>query len=156
MGKIINFDQEARTKLKTGVDVLSKAVSVTLGPRGRNVIISKKGKLPHITKDGVTVATEIELDDPIENIGAQLVKEVASKTAELAGDGTTTATVLTQSIFNDGLKMVIAGADPMELKRGIDSAVKMVVGELKKISRPIKTNKEIEQIATISATMIIL
>jgi len=151
MTKIIEFDSTARQKLKSGVDILSKAVSVTLGPKGRNVIIDQKGKPPHITKDGVTVANHIELEDPIENIGAQLVKEVASKTNELAGDGTTTATVLTHSIFTDGLKMVTAGADPMELKRGIDTAVKMVVSELRNSSRSIKTNKEIEQIATISS-----
>ena len=151
MSKLIVHGADARLKLKNGVNILCDSVSVTLGPKGRNVIIDQKGKLPHITKDGVTVANEIELDDPIENIGAQLVKEVASKTADLAGDGTTTATVLTQSIFSDGLKMVTAGADPMELKRGIDVAVKEVVSSLKELSRSIKTNKEIEQVATISA-----
>ena len=151
MTKIIEFDSNARQKLKSGVDILTKAVSVTLGPKGRNVILDQKGKSPHITKDGVTVAEQIELTDPIENIGAQLVKEVASKTNELAGDGTTTATVLTHSIFTDGLKMVTAGADPMELKRGIDAAVRDVVRSLRKLSRSIKTNKEIEQIATISS-----
>ena len=113
MTKIIKFDIEARTKLKKGVDTLADAVSVRLGPKGRNVVIGKKGGIPHITKDGVTVAKEIELDDPIENMGAQLVKEVASKTNDLAGDGTTTATVLTQAIFNDGLKFVTAGANPI-------------------------------------------
>lgn len=151
MTKIINFDLEARTKLQKGVDTLANAVSVTLGPRGRNVIFSKPHGAPQITKDGVTVAKEIDLDDPIENMGAQLVKEVASKTNELAGDGTTTATVLTQSIFNDGLKYVAAGANPMDLKRGIDSAVKCITQELRKISKPISTDEEIIQIATISA-----
>jgi len=149
--KVIIHDDDARQALLRGINILTAAVSSTLGPKGRNVILDSKGKLPHITKDGVTVANEIELTDPIENIGAQLVKEVASKTNELAGDGTTTATVLTHSIFTDGLKMVTAGADPMELKRGIDAAVRDVVRSLRKLSRSIKTNKEIEQIATISS-----
>lgn len=151
MGKIIKFDLEARTSIKIGVDKLANAVKVTLGPKGRNVIIQKQYGAPHITKDGVSVAKEIELEDPIENIGAQLVKEVASKTNDLAGDGTTTATVLTQAIFNDGLKMVTAGANPMDLKKGIDKAVEVVVSELKSISKKVSTSKEIEQIATISA-----
>jgi len=142
---------EARTSIKIGVDKLANAVKVTLGPKGRNVIIQKQYGAPHITKDGVSVAKEIELEDPIENIGAQLVKEVASKTNDLAGDGTTTATVLTQAIFNDGLKMVTAGANPMDLKKGIDKAVEVVVSELKSISKKVSTSKEIEQIATISA-----
>jgi chaperonin GroEL len=151
MGKVIKFDLEARTSIKIGVDKLANAVKVTLGPKGRNVIIQKQYGVPHITKDGVSVAKEIELEDPIENIGAQLVKEVASKTNDLAGDGTTTATVLTQAIFNDGLKMVTAGANPMDLKKGIDKAVEVVVSELKSISKKVSTSKEIEQIATISA-----
>jgi chaperonin GroEL len=151
MGKIIKFDLEARRSIKNGVDKLANAVKVTLGPKGRNVIIQKQFGAPHITKDGVSVAKEIELEDPIENVGAQLVKEVASKTNDLAGDGTTTATVLTQAIFNDGLKMVTAGANPMDLKKGIDKAVEVVVSELKSISKKVSTSKEIEQIATISA-----
>jgi chaperonin GroEL len=151
MSKIIKFDSEARTSLKTGVDKLANAVKVTLGPKGRNVILQKKFGVPHITKDGVSVAKEIELEDPIENIGAQLVKEVASKTADQAGDGTTTATVLAQEIFSLGFKNVAAGANPMDLKRGIDAAVKLVIEELKKISKPVVTSNEIEQIATISA-----
>ena len=151
MAKIIKFETEVRNGLKDGVDKLANAVKVTLGPKGRNVILQKQFGTPHITKDGVSVAKEIELEDPIENIGAQLVKEVASKTADQAGDGTTTATVLTQEIFTLGVKNVAAGANPMDLKRGIDAAVKVVVSELAKISKPIKTSKEIEQVATISA-----
>ncbi len=151
MAKIIKFDTEVRSGLKEGVDKLANAVKVTLGPKGRNVILQKQFGVPHITKDGVSVAKEIELEDPIENIGAQLVKEVASKTADQAGDGTTTATVLAQEIFSLGVKNVTAGANPMDLKRGIDDAVSVVVSELEKIAKPINTNKEIEQIATISA-----
>jgi chaperonin GroEL len=151
MTKVIKFDLEARSSIKDGVDKLANAVKVTLGPKGRNVILQKSYGSPHITKDGVSVAKEIELEDPIENIGAQLVKEVASKTADQAGDGTTTATVLTQAIFNDGLKMVTAGANPMDLKKGIYKAVEAVVGELKNMSKKISTSKEVEQIATISA-----
>jgi chaperonin GroEL len=151
MAKVIKFDLEARNSIKNGVDKLANAVKVTLGPKGRNVILQKSYGTPHITKDGVSVAKEIELEDPIENIGAQLVREVASKTADQAGDGTTTATVLTQAIFNDGLKMVTAGANPMDLKKGIDKAVIAVVGELKTMSKKISTSKEVEQIATISA-----
>jgi chaperonin GroEL len=151
MTKVIKFDLDARSSIKTGVDKLANAVKVTLGPKGRNVILQKSYGSPHITKDGVSVAKEIELEDPIENIGAQLVREVASKTADQAGDGTTTATVLTQAIFNDGLKMVTAGANPMDLKKGIDKAVEAVVDELKKMSKKISTSKEVEQIATISA-----
>jgi chaperonin GroEL len=151
MTKVIKFDLEARSSIKDGVDKLANAVKVTLGPKGRNVILQKSYGSPHITKDGVSVAKEIELEDPIENIGAQLVKEVASKTADQAGDGTTTATVLTQAIFNDGLKMVTAGANPMDLKKGIDKAVEAVVSELKNMSKKISTSKEVEQIATISA-----
>ena len=151
MAKVIKFDVEARNGLKVGVDKLANAVKVTLGPKGRNVILQKSHGAPHITKDGVSVAKEIELEDPIENMGAQLVKEVAQKTAEQAGDGTTTATVLTQEIFNLGIKNVAAGANPMDLKRGIDKAVSVVVDELKSISKKISTNTEIEQVARVSA-----
>ncbi len=151
MAKLINFDTDAREKLKKGVDALANAVKVTLGPKGRNVIIDKKFGAPTVTKDGVSVAKEIELKDPIENMGAQLVKEVASKTADSAGDGTTTATVLAQAIFNAGIKNVAAGANPMDLKRGIDKAVLAVVENLKKQSRSISTNNEIAQVASISA-----
>jgi chaperonin GroEL len=152
MAKDILFDVEAREKLKSGVDALANAVKVTLGPKGRNVVISKKFGAPQITKDGVTVAKEIELKDPIENMGAQMVKEVASKTADIAGDGTTTATVLAQAIITAGLKNVAAGANPMDLKRGIDKAVAEIVKNLKKISKEVGSdNSKIEQIATISA-----
>ena len=151
MAKQIIFDTEAREKLKRGVDTLANAVKVTLGPKGRNVILDKKFGSPAITKDGVTVAKEIELKDSIENMGAQLVKEVASKTADQAGDGTTTATVLAQAIYTIGAKNVAAGANPMDLKRGIDKAVTAVVEALKQQSKPISTSKEIEQVATISA-----
>ena len=152
MAKDIFFDIEAREKLKKGVDALADAVKVTLGPKGRNVVIGKKFGAPHITKDGVTVAKEIELEDEVENMGAQMVKEVASKTADIAGDGTTTATVLAQAIVSAGLKNVAAGANPMDLKRGIDKAVHEVVSNLKKISKEVGSdNSKIEQIATISA-----
>jgi chaperonin GroEL len=151
MAKTIKFDTEARNGLKAGVDKLANAVKVTLGPKGRNVILQKEYGAPHVTKDGVSVAKEIELEDPIENIGAQLVKEVASKTADEAGDGTTTATVLAQEIYALGSKNVAAGANPMELKRGIETGVELVVEELRKISKKVSTNKEIEQIATVSA-----
>jgi chaperonin GroEL len=152
MAKDIFFDVEAREKLKKGVDALADAVKVTLGPKGRNVVIGKKFGAPHITKDGVTVAKEIELEDEVENMGAQMVKEVASKTADIAGDGTTTATVLAQAIIGAGLKNVAAGANPMDLKRGIDKAVKEVVANLKKLSKEVGSdNSKIEQIATISA-----
>jgi chaperonin GroEL len=151
MAKNIYFDTDAREQLKRGVDALANAVKVTLGPKGRNVILDKKFGAPTITKDGVTVAKDIELKDPIENMGAQLVKEVASKTADSAGDGTTTATVLAQAIFNAGIKNVAAGANPMDLKRGIDKAVIAIVGELKKQSKKISSSQEIAQVATISA-----
>jgi chaperonin GroEL len=152
MAKDIFFDVEAREKLKKGVDSLADAVKVTLGPKGRNVVIGKKFGAPHVTKDGVTVAKEIELKDPIENMGAQMVKEVASKTADIAGDGTTTATVLAQAIISAGLKNVAAGANPMDLKRGIDKAVAEVVKNLKKVSKEVGSdNSKIKQIATISA-----
>ncbi|MBQ9312284.1 MAG: chaperonin GroEL [Bacteroidales bacterium] len=152
MAKEIKFNTEAREQLRNGVNALADAVKVTLGPKGRNVIIDKKFGAPHITKDGVSVAKEIDLEDNIENMGAQLVKEVASKTGDQAGDGTTTATVLAQAIVNTGLKNVAAGANPMDLKRGIDKAVAVVVADLKKRSRQIGTAQEkVEQVATISA-----
>jgi chaperonin GroEL len=152
MAKEIYFDVEAREKLKKGVDALANAVKVTLGPKGRNVVIGKKFGAPHITKDGVTVAKEIELKDPVENMGAQMVKEVASKTADIAGDGTTTATVLAQAIVAAGMKNVASGANPMDLKRGIDKAVASVVANLKKISKEVGSdNDKIKQIASISA-----
>src|SRR2546427_6562639 len=149
--KYLEFDTEARSRLKRGVDQLANAVKVTLGPKGRNVVIDKKFGNPTITKDGVTVAKEIELEDEIENMGAQMVKEVATKTSDLAGDGTTTATVLAQAIFREGLKSVTAGANPMSLKRGIEKAVETVVQELKKLSMPSSGRKEIKQVAAISA-----
>ncbi|MCF0043430.1 chaperonin GroEL [Dyadobacter fanqingshengii] len=151
MSKKIFFDTEARDKIKRGVDTLADAVKVTLGPRGRNVVIDKKFGSPSITKDGVTVAKEIDLKDPIENMGAQLVKEVASKTADSAGDGTTTATVLAQAIYSIGVKNVAAGANPMDLKRGIDKAVSVIVKNLESQKKDISTSKEIAQVATISA-----
>jgi chaperonin GroEL len=152
MAKQIFFDIEARNKMKKGVDTLANAVKVTLGPKGRNVVLEKKFGAPQVTKDGVTVAKEIELDDPIENMGAQMVKEVASKTADIAGDGTTTATVLAQSIISEGLKMVAAGANPMDLKRGIDKAVDLVVENLKAQSQTVGSDsKKIQQVASISA-----
>ncbi|MEO7307334.1 MAG: chaperonin GroEL [Ferruginibacter sp.] len=152
MSKMIFFDIEARNKMKKGVDTLSDAVKVTLGPKGRNVVIERKFGAPTVTKDGVTVAKEIELEDPIENMGAQMVKEVASKTADIAGDGTTTATVLAQAIIGEGLKNVAAGANPMDLKRGIDKAVTAIVENLRKQSEKIGSDsKKIEQVASISA-----
>ncbi len=152
MSKDIIFNLESRDQLKKGIDALANAVKVTLGPKGRNVVIEKKYGAPHITKDGVTVAKEIELSDPVANMGAQMLKEVASKTADVAGDGTTTATVLAQAIVHAGLKNVAAGANPMDLKRGIEKAVIAVVAELKKMSQHVgDDNKKIEQIATISA-----
>ncbi|MCF2487027.1 chaperonin GroEL [Dyadobacter sp. CY347] len=151
MSKKIFFDTEARDKIKRGVDTLADAVKVTLGPRGRNVVIDKKFGSPSITKDGVTVAKEIDLKDPIENMGAQLVKEVASKTADSAGDGTTTATVLAQAIYSIGVKNVAAGANPMDLKRGIDKAVAVITKNLEAQKKVISTSKEIAQVATISA-----
>src|SRR5215468_6824631 len=149
--KELHFDTDARAALKRGVDQLAEAVKVTLGPKGRNVVIDKKFGAPTVTKDGVTVAKEIELTDPLENMGAQMVKEVATKTSDNAGDGTTTATVLAQAIFREGLKNVTAGANPMAIKRGIDRAVTAVVDELKKISVPTSGKKEIAQIGSISA-----
>jgi chaperonin GroEL len=149
--KELVFNVDARAKLKKGVDALAEAVKVTLGPKGRNVVIDKKFGAPTVTKDGVTVAKEIELSDAIENMGAQMVKEVATKTSDLAGDGTTTATVLAQAIFREGLKNVTAGANPMELKRGIDKAVEALVAELKAMSVPTSGKKDIAQVGTISA-----
>ncbi len=151
MSKLIHYNVEARDGLKKGVDKLANAVKVTLGPRGRNVVLEKSFGAPTVTKDGVTVAKEIELEDKVENLGAQMVREVASKTSDNAGDGTTTATVLAQSIIQTGLKNVTAGANPMDLKRGIDKAVEAVVKELKKISRDISDRNEIAQVGTISA-----
>jgi len=149
--KELHFDIDARARLKRGVDQLSEAVKVTLGPKGRNVVLDRKFGTPTITKDGVTVAKEIELPDPVENMGAQMVKEVATKTSDVAGDGTTTATILAQAIFREGLKSVTAGVNPMAIKRGIDRAVEVVVAELKKLSVPTVGKKEIAQVGAISA-----
>src|SRR5256712_7349372 len=149
--KIVRFSQEAREKILKGVSVLADAVTVTLGPKGRNVVLEKSYGAPTVTKDGVTVAKEIELEDKFENMGAQMVEEVASKTSDVAGDGTTTATVLARAIFAEGIKMVAAGHDPMSLKRGIDRAVGAIVDELKSLSKPTKDQKEIAQVGTISA-----
>src|SRR5437764_604163 len=149
--KLVKFGQDAREKILRGVNILADAVTVTLGPRGRNVVLDKSFGAPTVTKDGVTVAKEIELEDKFENMGAQMVKEVASKTSDVAGDGTTTATVLARAIFTEGLKMVVAGHDPMTLKRGIDKAVAAIVNELKSLSKPAKEQKEIAQVGTISA-----
>ncbi|MCM0755956.1 chaperonin GroEL [Desulfovibrio aminophilus] len=149
--KTIHFDEKARAGLRKGVDALAEAVKVTLGPKGRNVVIEKSWGAPIITKDGVTVAKEIDLEDKFENMGAQMVKEVASKTNDVAGDGTTTATVLAQAIFNEGLKLVAAGRNPMSVKRGIDKAVEAVIAELDKISTPTRDRKEIAQVGAISA-----
>ena len=151
MAKEIRFDQDARTKLLSGVDQLANAVRVTLGPKGRNVLIDKSFGSPTVTKDGVTVAKEIELEDKFENMGAQMVKEVASKTSDAAGDGTTTATVLAQSIFREGSKLVVAGMNPMELKRGIDASVKAITDALAKMSKATRDSQEIAQVGTISA-----
>jgi chaperonin GroEL len=151
MAKDVRFDQDARAKLLSGVDQLANAVRVTLGPKGRNVVIEKSFGSPTVTKDGVTVAKEIELEDKFENMGAQMVKEVASKTSDVAGDGTTTATVLAQAIFREGSKLVVAGMNPMEIKRGIDKAVGTIVDELKKMSKATRDTNEIAQVGTISA-----
>ena len=151
MAKEVRFDQDARTKLLSGVDQLANAVRVTLGPKGRNVVIDKSFGSPTVTKDGVTVAKEIELEDKFENMGAQMVKEVASKTSDAAGDGTTTATVLAQSIFREGSKLVVAGMNPMELKRGIDASVTAITGALAKMSKATRDSQEIAQVGTISA-----
>src|ERR671926_141823 len=149
--KDVKFGAQARERMLRGVDVLADAVKVTLGPKGRNVVLDKSFGAPRVTKDGVTVAKEIELADKFENAGAQMLREVASKTSDVAGDGTTTATVLAQAIFREGVKNVTAGANPMDLKRGIDRAVETVVEEVKKLSRPTKDKKEIAQVGTISA-----
>lgn len=151
VAKNIKYNEEARKKIQKGVKTLAEAVKVTLGPKGRHVVIDKSFGSPQVTKDGVTVAKEIELADKHENMGAQMVKEVASKTADKAGDGTTTATVLAEAIYTEGLRNVTAGANPMDLKRGIDKAVKVVVDQIKKISKPVQHHKEIAQVATISA-----
>jgi len=151
MAKEVIFEQDARAKILKGVDGLANAVRVTLGPKGRNVIIDKSFGSPTITKDGVTVAKEIDFEDKFENMGAQMVKEVASKTSDIAGDGTTTATVLAQAIFREGSKLVVAGMNPMDLKRGIDKAVTAIVAELHKISKPTRDSNEIAQVGTISA-----
>ena len=149
--KEIHFRDSARAEIKKGVDTLANAVKVTMGPRGRNVVLEKSWGSPTITKDGVTVAKEVELDDKFENMGAQMVKEVASKTSDVAGDGTTTATVLAQAIYAEGSKLVAAGVNPMDLKRGIDAAVKSIVAGLKDLSKDTKDHTEIAQVGTISA-----
>src|SRR5271163_3049297 len=149
--KTLLFDESARRALERGANAVANAVKVTLGPRGRNVVIDKKFGSPTITKDGVTVAKEIELDDPYENMGAQLVREVASKTSDMAGDGTTTATVLAEAIYKEGLKNVTAGANPMSLQRGINKAVEVLVAEIARISKKVKDRTEIAQVATVSA-----
>src|SRR5438034_1161667 len=149
--KIVKFGEEARNKILNGVRVLADAVTVTLGPKGRNVVLDKSFGAPNITKDGVTVAKEIELEDKFENMGAQMVKEVASKTSDVAGDGTTTATVLARAIYTEGAKMVAAGHDPMSLKRGIDKAVEVIIEALKKVSKETKGRDEIAQVGTVSA-----
>ena len=151
MAKQLLFEEQARQAILRGVELLSRAVKATLGPKGRNAILDKKFGSPTITKDGVTVAKEIELKDPFENMGAQMVREVASKTSDVAGDGTTTATVLAESIYRKGLKYITAGANAISVKRGIDKAVDAIVAELKNISRKVGNEKEIEQVATISA-----
>src|ERR671917_1361876 len=149
--KELHFNTDARSALKRGVDQLAEAVKVTLGPKGRNVVIDKKFGAPTVTKDGVTVAKEIELSDALENMGAQMVKEVATKTSDIAGDGTTTATVLAQAIFREGVKNVTAGANPMELKRGIQRAVELAVEELEKMSKKVKGKEELANVAAVSA-----
>ena len=151
MAKAINFGEDSRRKILTGVNVLADAVKVTLGPKGRNVVIERSFGLPTITKDGVSVAKEVELEDKFENMGAQMVKEVASKTSDNAGDGTTTATVLAQAIYREGAKLVAAAHNPMELKKGIDLAVKALVEELDKLSRPTQTREEVAQVGAITA-----
>ena len=149
--KEIIFDEKARAAILTGVNTLAEAVKVTLGPRGRNVVLDKSWGSPTVTKDGVTVAKEIELENKFENMGAQMVKEVASKTSDVAGDGTTTATVLAQALFREGTKMVVAGHNPMDIKRGIDAAVTRIAGYLQKISKSTKGRNEIAQVGSISA-----
>src|SRR3954468_14539892 len=151
MAKILSFDEDARRALERGVDQLANAVKVTLGPRGRNVVLAKSFGVPTITNDGVTIAREVELDDPFENLGAQLAKSVATKTNDVAGDGTTTATVLAQALVNAGLKNVAAGANPLALKTGIDAAVTAVNAELDKVAIPVEGEQSIAHVATISA-----
>src|SRR5207245_1502217 len=151
MPKQRKFEEEARSSLLKGVNILAEAVKATLGPKGRNVVIDKKFGSPTITKDGVTVAKEIELPDKYENMGAQMVKEVASKTSDVAGDGTTTATVLAEAIFNEGLRAVVSGVNPMLMKRGIEKAVEDLVERLTKMSIPVKSKKDLENVATIAA-----
>src|SRR3972149_3048131 len=151
MAKQLKFGDDARKALLEGIDVVAKAVVTTLGPKGRNVALDKKWGGPNVVHDGVTVAKEIELEDPFENMGAQLAREAASKTADVAGDGTTTSTLLTQSMVNMGMKNITAGSNPMILKRGIEKAVETVIAELKKMSKPLKGKEEIAQVATISA-----
>src|SRR6516165_9155474 len=150
--KQIAFDQEAREAMKRGIGKLSRAVKITLGPKGRNVIIQKSFGSPTVTKDGVTVAKEIELPDHYENMGARMVREVASKTSDVAGDGTTTATVLAEAIFNEGLRAVVSGANPMLMKRGMEKAVDDIVGKLQGMSKEVKTKKEMENVATVAST----
>jgi chaperonin GroEL len=149
--KDVRFHEDARHKMLEGVNILANAVKATLGPKGRNVVLERSFGAPTVTKDGVSVAKEIELKDKFQNMGAQMVKEVASKTSDVAGDGTTTATILAQSIYREGSKLVAAGANPMALKRGLEKAVEIVVEELKKISKPTKEKKEIAQVGTVSA-----
>src|SRR5690348_4687171 len=151
MAKILQFDEEARRSLERGVDTLANTVKVTLGPKGRYVVLDKKWGAPTITNDGVTVARDVELEDPYENLGAQLAKEVATKTNDVAGDGTTTATVLAQALVHEGLRSVAAGASPIGLKRGIDAAVEAVEGRLAEISREVETHQDMAAVATISA-----
>ena len=151
MAKQLLFDEAARSSILKGISQLTDAVKATLGPKGRNAILDKKYGAPTITKDGVTVAKEIELKDPWQNMGAQLVREVASKTSDVAGDGTTTATVLAHAIYREGMKHVVAGANPMDIKRGIEKSVEVVISELKKLSKPVQDKKEIAQVGTISA-----
>jgi chaperonin GroEL len=151
MAKQLLFDQEARQALKNGIDALADAVKITLGPKGRNVVLDKKFGAPSITNDGVTIAKDIELDEPFENIGAQLAKEVASKTNDIAGDGTTTATVLAQAIVQEGMKNVAAGANPMALKRGLEAAAQTIVDTLKSHATPVTTREQMAQVASISA-----
>src|SRR5438876_8421194 len=151
MAKMIAFDQEARDAMRRGVQKLTRAVKITLGPKGRNVILQKSFGSPTVTKDGVTVAKEIELEDTYENMGAQMVKEVASKTSDVAGDGTTTATVLAEAIFNEGLKAVVSGVNPMLMKRGIEKAVDDIVEKLKKMSIPVKSKRDLENVASVAS-----
>ena len=151
MAKMIAFDQEARESIRRGVSKLAKAVKITLGPKGRNVILQKSFGSPTVTKDGVTVAKEIELEDVFENMGARMVREVASKTSDVAGDGTTTATLLAEAIFNEGLRAVVAGVNPIQMKAGIEKAVAEIAAKLKEMSIPVKGKKEMAQVASIAA-----